>query len=192
MQSDPFLIASVFFWATLALFFVGPLTRPERFRWLGWWAEYAPLFAITTAIINFAAELFWHLQGLQGSPYQVGLIVSICYLSLALPVLFLRRSKGDKPNDVFGKASSKLLNESTNDAFTFGLTIQLVVLAFLAGGGLSLDEMIYLVAAAILAQLVVYLLSALYRSRKFRQPSIVMSVTPTTDKVGVDAHGQND
>ncbi len=168
MQSDPYLIASVFFWATLALFCVGPLTRPERFRWLGWWAEFAPIFAIITAIVNFAAELFWYLQGLPGSPYQVGLIVSTCFLSLALPVLFLRRSKVDKPNDIFGKASSKLLDESTNDAFTFGLTVQLVILAVLAGGGLSLDEIIYLVAAAFLAQLVVYLLSALYRGRKFR------------------------
>ncbi|MFX1417147.1 MAG: hypothetical protein ACFFC0_10060, partial [Promethearchaeota archaeon] len=159
---------SVFFWAILVLFFVGPLTRPERFRWLGWWAEFAPLFAVITAIVNLAAELLWHLQGLPASPYQVGLIVSTFFLCLAIPVLFLRRSRVDKTNDVFGRASSTLLDRSTNDALTFSLTIQLVILAVLAGGGLSVDEMIYLVAAAFLAQLVVYLLSALYRGTKLQ------------------------
>lgn len=160
------LIAVVIVWVTIL---AGALTRMKRYGRLSTALVILALFAASGSAISLGVELLYTVVLSNGYPRITTLLASVLMISLGLPSAYIMKYYGgDKAKD---EEIVRYFDRATNDAFTIGTTLQIIVLTLLTSGTLLADNMadlFYLFSLVVISQLFIYDMSFFYHIRKHK------------------------
>ena len=161
---------------------VGSLTRPQRYGRFSTGISSLALFAVLFSAANLGIELLSSLLSLlQGNLHiqLTDILVSALILSLGVPLLYVtRRFDLDKIPDA---SITQQFDVAANDAFTVGITLQVVILTLFTSNVLIAEDAITLLILIVIAQLFTYVLSFFWHARSQRNQSFISS-QPTRDE----------
>ncbi len=145
----------------------GALTRMRRYGILSTALFILAFLAAGVSAIGLGLELFLDVILTRGYQDLTTLLISLLMISLVIPSAYVMKYYGE--DRLKEEEIARHFDRSANDAFTIGITLQVIILTLLTSGALFTDNMVdlfYLFSLVVMSQLIVYDLSFFYHIRK--------------------------
>ncbi|MFW9978998.1 MAG: hypothetical protein ACFFEJ_13015 [Candidatus Thorarchaeota archaeon] len=160
------LLAVVIIWVTIL---AGALTRMQRYGRLSTALFILAFLAAMGSAISLGIELFFSVILANESPRLTTLLTTLLMFLLGIPSGYIVKHYGE--DRVKEEEIARHFDRATNDAFTIGTTLQIIVLTLLTSGVLSADTMadlLSLFSLVVVSPLIIYDLSFFYHIRRHK------------------------